>query len=315
MGGADFGKIGDPTGAGNTCDDDDDEVGCIFTQGLLVPDASIEEIEEAVAAAGVGAGVVDDDAEQINDLAELLATGGISALAGKMDLHVILVVLYCMLMHLLGEASAIVARQNNGGANLQAFAGALGGPAPEVLDTGDADRPFETNGATFQSLDAALERSCSVQNNACSNAANSGELEGGTGQCGEQEAECKAGAAQAAKSRRKRSLRFKRSKPSKTVKARQNNALNFGSCADPSIVFEEGLDGRAEAAFAPANSADFSQGSANNVNIITSFICGQLASACGADEAAVAACEEGQAAADGLQEQAAVDAFNGALGI
>lgn len=231
-----------------------------------------------------------------------------------------------------GEASAIVARQNNGGGNLQAFAGDLGGAAPEVADTGDADRPFEVNGATFQSLDAALERSCAVQNNACSNAANSGELEGGTEQCGEQEAECKAGAAEAAKSRRKRSLRFKRSistkakraptaskrtstasKRTKTVKPRQ--ALDFGSCADPSIVFEEGLDGRDEAAFAPASADEFSQGSANNVNIITSFICGQLGSACGADEAAVAACEEGQAAADGLEAQEAVDAFNGALGV
>ncbi|MBE3043908.1 hypothetical protein IMZ48_15305 [Candidatus Bathyarchaeota archaeon] len=79
-----------------------------------------------------------------------------------------------------------------------------------------------------------------MQNNACSNAANSGELEGGTGQCGEQEAECKAGAAEAAKSRRKRSLRFKRSVPTKfkrsraarakrtkAVKARQSNALGI----------------------------------------------------------------------------------------
>lgn len=154
-----------------------------------------------------------------------------------------------------------------------------------------------------------------MQNNACFNAANAGELEGGTEQCTDQEAECKASAAQAAKSRRKRSLRFKRSKPAKAVKARQNNALDFGSCSDPSIIFEEGLDGRSEAAFAPANSADFSQGSANNVNIITSFICGQLESACGADEAAVAACQEGQAAADGLQAQEAVNAFNSALGL
>lgn len=232
-----------------------------------------------------------------------------------------------MLTQTLGEASAIVARQNTGGGNLQTFAGDLGGAAPEVIDSGNADRPFETNGATFQNLEAALERSCAVQNNACSNAANAGELEGGTGQCGEQEAECKAGAsAAAAKSRRKRSLRSKRFKAtknkrdrvikrSKPVKARQNNALDFGSCADPSIIFAEGLDGRSEAAFAPANSADFSQGSANNVNIITSFICGQLGSACDADEAAVAACEQGQAAADGLEAQAAVDAFNGALGL
>lgn len=73
-------------------------MGCIFSEGLLVPDASIEEINEAVAAAGVGdAAAVDEDADQINNLAELLATGGISALAGKMDPGMAIVAAYCVL--------------------------------------------------------------------------------------------------------------------------------------------------------------------------------------------------------------------------
>jgi hypothetical protein len=38
------GQIGDPTAKGNTCDDADDPVGCIFTLNLLVPDATEEEI-------------------------------------------------------------------------------------------------------------------------------------------------------------------------------------------------------------------------------------------------------------------------------
>jgi len=42
------GQIGDPTGAGNTCDDANDPVGCIFTQNLLVPDATADEIDAAV---------------------------------------------------------------------------------------------------------------------------------------------------------------------------------------------------------------------------------------------------------------------------
>ncbi|ETI22243.1 hypothetical protein G647_06316 [Cladophialophora carrionii CBS 160.54] len=44
------GEIGDPTGAGNTCDVVDDPVGCIFTQNLLVEDASEDEVNAAVAA-------------------------------------------------------------------------------------------------------------------------------------------------------------------------------------------------------------------------------------------------------------------------
>jgi hypothetical protein len=41
------GKIGDPTAKGNTCDDANDPVGCIFTQNLLVPDVTEAEINAA----------------------------------------------------------------------------------------------------------------------------------------------------------------------------------------------------------------------------------------------------------------------------
>lgn len=43
------GQIGDPTGAGNSCDDATDEPGCILSQNLLVLDASEAEISSAVA--------------------------------------------------------------------------------------------------------------------------------------------------------------------------------------------------------------------------------------------------------------------------
>ncbi|KAG8893392.1 hypothetical protein FRB99_001969, partial [Tulasnella sp. 403] len=49
------GQIGDPTGAGNTCDDANDPIGCIFTQNLLVPDATEDEINAAVGGAGAAA--------------------------------------------------------------------------------------------------------------------------------------------------------------------------------------------------------------------------------------------------------------------
>ncbi len=39
------GQIGDPTAKGNTCDVTTDPVGCIFTQNLLVPDATADEID------------------------------------------------------------------------------------------------------------------------------------------------------------------------------------------------------------------------------------------------------------------------------
>jgi hypothetical protein len=39
------GQIGDPTAAGNTCDDANDAEGCIFTQNLLVQDVTEEDIQ------------------------------------------------------------------------------------------------------------------------------------------------------------------------------------------------------------------------------------------------------------------------------
>jgi hypothetical protein len=41
------GDVNDPTAKGNTCDDANDPVGCIFTQNLLVPDVTDDEITAA----------------------------------------------------------------------------------------------------------------------------------------------------------------------------------------------------------------------------------------------------------------------------
>jgi hypothetical protein len=49
------GEIGDPTGAGNTCDDANDDAGCINSQNLRVDDLTEDEIAAAVA--GVSGGV------------------------------------------------------------------------------------------------------------------------------------------------------------------------------------------------------------------------------------------------------------------
>lgn len=184
-------------------------------------------------------------------------------------------------------------RQGSATVNVQTFTGNLGGPAPAVISSA-AERPFAVNGATFLNIGAALQRSCAIQQNACANAANSNQLDASVADCQAQEQACRANA---------------------NLKARQAGALDFGSCSNPSIIFAEGLDGRKEAAFAPAEGSEFSHGSALNIGIISSFICGQLQSACKADAATVAACNDGAAAASGLRGQAAADAFNAALGL
>ncbi|KAK5653916.1 hypothetical protein OQA88_7841 [Cercophora sp. LCS_1] len=281
------GEIGDPTAAGNTCNDETDAVGCIISQGLLTPAVSENELLAEVAAAGVtagagagaAAGAADDAAAACDAVAAApAASAGAAAGAGA------------------GAAAEVA----TGTVNVQSFNGNLGGPAPPVQSTAGADRPFEVNGATFLNAGAAIQRSCAVQKNACSNAANSGQLAGGTGQCDAQEAQCLA--ANSRKARRE------------SVRRRQA-ALDFGSCGSPAIQFAVGLDGRQQASFQNVNLADFGQGSALNIRINADFTCGRLESACKAPAATVQACRAGAAAAAGASGQAAADAFNNALGV
>jgi hypothetical protein len=52
------GSLTDNTGAGNTCDTQNDPVGCIFTENLLVLDATEDEIAAAVASVSASSGTV-----------------------------------------------------------------------------------------------------------------------------------------------------------------------------------------------------------------------------------------------------------------
>ncbi|KAL8320776.1 hypothetical protein RB597_007169 [Gaeumannomyces tritici] len=227
------GQIGDPTAAGNTCNDADDAVGCIISQNLLVVEATDAEIQAAVAAAG-GAGNANagkknngnknsakDNKKNKNNNANNggAAADGCNAAGGNNNNNA-------------GNNNNNNAGNNNnnnagagagaGGAanaaNIQAFTGALGGAAPAVTFEAGSARPFTVNGNTFTTAQAALTRSCDIQNNQCFNAANGGQLAGGTAQCQQQQTECLAqvatSAAAASKARRaavtsgRRSSRF-----------------------------------------------------------------------------------------------------------
>nr|EAQ71203.1 hypothetical protein MGCH7_ch7g610 [Pyricularia oryzae 70-15] len=65
--------------------------------------------------------------------------------------------------------------------------------APPVEDSGDSARPFRVNGETFVNRAAAVQRSCAIQNNACSDAVNSGGG-GSLEACRQQEQACNANA-------------------------------------------------------------------------------------------------------------------------
>lgn len=97
------------------------------------------------------------------------------------------------------SANAATAVANNsatsGSTSTSASSGsAIGGiAAPAVTNSGNADRPFEVNGDTFVNQSAAIQRACSIQNNLCANAVNSGQVSGFTvGDCNTQEDTCNA---------------------------------------------------------------------------------------------------------------------------
>lgn len=91
--------------------------------------------------------------------------------------------------------------------------------------------------------------------------------------------------------------------------------MDFGDCANPAIEFAAASDRGGAEAFQAVDRADFNHGSANNINVISGFICQRLASSCAAAQDAVDACDQAVAAADGKSGQAAADAFNSALGV
>ncbi|KAK1715420.1 hypothetical protein BDP67DRAFT_588250 [Colletotrichum lupini] len=294
------GDVNDNTGAGNTCDDANDTEGCIFSQNLIVKDATPEEIDAAVAG---GAGNAKSGRAN--------STGK----AGRSRNKSVLSRTILSQRDIEGTSASASEMTPTGTTNVQTFTGTLGGPAPPVTSDPSADKPFSVNGATFLNAGAALQRSCAVQHNACANAANSGSGDISVSDCDTQEDDCLAASSQT-KLRRASGLNARgarRMRIATTALLKGRQAFEFGECQDPSIEFAEGLDGRKEASFAPAG--DFEHGSALNIGVISGFICGQLESRCQADEAAVAACQQGEAASKGLKGQAAADAFNSALGL
>ena len=311
------GDVNDPTAKGDSCDTVDDEPGCIFTQKLLVEDATAAEIEAAVAGVAAPANPMPAAAEE--PVANATTTGAgngtsaaVSASTGLSTATASMSAAEANAPFVNSSTSTASPVSGSGSAfpseaattptsssgatnNIQTFTGSLGGPPPPVTSS-PSDRPFSVNGATFLNPGAALQRSCAIQHNACANAANSGSLVGGVGQCDEQEKACTAASSSLS--------------PSSVNK----RALNFGTCTDPNIKFTTGLDGRTEAAFAPVTAEDFNHGSALNIDIISAFICQQLADKCKASDQATGACARGQSAASVLEGQGAADAFNAAVG-
>lgn len=81
-------KPGDPTdttGKGNSCDDANDAAGCIFSQNLIVEDATAAEIDAAVAGTAAGAGTGGNAAASASVSASVVDTASTTAIATATD--------------------------------------------------------------------------------------------------------------------------------------------------------------------------------------------------------------------------------------
>ncbi|KAI5476704.1 hypothetical protein MNV49_007362 [Pseudohyphozyma bogoriensis] len=221
------GTIGDPTAAGNTCDDQNDATGCIFTQNLLVEDATADEISSAVAGVATSASSTSSASATSSAASSTITSAASSATAAATssaddDVLTVTVTEDCSASSATptatpitvtvqpancpatstsavlavsssassasssATAAAATSTSASSGTNLQTFTGDLGGSLPPAVVAGG--RGFITdNGDSFINLSAALQRSCSVQNNACADAANaSGNTSFTVGDCNTQ---------------------------------------------------------------------------------------------------------------------------------
>ncbi|KAI0732466.1 hypothetical protein C8Q72DRAFT_874130 [Fomitopsis betulina] len=92
---------------------------------------------------------------------------------------------------------------------------------------------------------------------------------------------------------------------------------DFGSCTVPQIEFGVGFDNRKETSFQPVDQTSYNHGSAQNIDIITQFICDTLTNTCNADALAKQTCATAKAAADTVTAKTGgqADAFNAVFGI
>ncbi|KZO91708.1 hypothetical protein CALVIDRAFT_541606 [Calocera viscosa TUFC12733] len=202
------GTIGDPTAAGNTCDDANDANGCIFTQNLLVPDASDDEIDAAVAGISSSSGnsTTTDSSTGSTDTSSTDSDSD-TATCPPPSTVTVTVTSTAAAETATGSSSAAAATStaistasagtgsstaSSNGTNLQTFTGALGGILPPAVVAG-GEGFITDNGSQFVNLAAALGRSCDVQHNQCADQANSqNQSPFSVGDCDTQDTECKA---------------------------------------------------------------------------------------------------------------------------
>ncbi|KAJ5756876.1 uncharacterized protein N7511_007058 [Penicillium nucicola] len=88
------------------------------------------------------------------------------------------------------------------------------------------------------------------------------------------------------------------------------NTIDYGTCSDPYILYEYGLDGRTDYSYTNRNQADFPFGSSPTIDSPEDLICNRLRSPCNAPQATIDLCYEAEDATRDLSGQEAADVWN-----
>lgn len=182
------GNLSDNTGKGNTCDVQNDPTGCIFTQNLLVDDATAAEITAAVGGSASAAAAPAAAAAAAAPAAAAKTGKAKKAKKGKKAAKA-----PAAAAAPAAPAAQLAATPASG--NLQKFTGALGGAAAPPVTVGGRGFVVSGESDSFLNIGAAVGRSCDVQHNNCADVANSaaGRASGlSVGQCDQQDTQCRA---------------------------------------------------------------------------------------------------------------------------
>jgi len=181
------GNLNDSTGKGNTCDTENDTEGCIFSQNLLVDDATAAEITAAVGGAAAPASNAAAPAAAGKAGKAKKAKKGKKTKKAKKPA--------ATAAPAAAPTELVATPPASASGNLQKFTGALGGSAAPPVEAGGRGFVVTGESDSFLNIAAAIGRSCDVQHNACADIANSaaGRASGlSVGQCDTQDTQCRA---------------------------------------------------------------------------------------------------------------------------
>jgi hypothetical protein len=86
--------------------------------------------------------------------------------------------------------------------------------------------------------------------------------------------------------------------------------IDYGTCSDPTIKWEYGLDGRTEYSYTTNNHVDFAFGSSQTIGSVDDYICNRLRSPCNAPQSTIDLCYSSENAVSSLTGQEAADRWN-----